>query len=194
MPTWWCVCGRTQSSAPKGRPKWSGTTTIQPLMNWYIFPFYLMTFQLDCWARLIKSVQVNKVMDKLSKSPIYKILVHPILIFWLKYAPFIPSWSTTVSLFCMGWCWKWSWRAKRLSWLQPTLNWRRSCWIERDGFPSGTVQYDLRCNDAAARGHNRAEEEYQSWRKGINCALIYDMEITSSEQEWVVEDWSYKSE
>lgn len=39
MPTWWCVCGRTRSSAPKGRPKWSATMAIQPLMNWYVFLF-----------------------------------------------------------------------------------------------------------------------------------------------------------
>lgn len=178
MPTWWCACGRTQSSATKGRPKWSATTTIQPLMNWYIFPFYLITFQLDCWASLVKNVLVNKVMGKPSKSPIYKTLVHPNLFFWLKYAPFVPSWSTAVCLSCMGWCWKWSWRAKRLSWLQPTLNWRRTCSIKTNGFPSGTVQSDLHCNNAATRGHNLTEEDYQSWRKRIHCALLYRYKYT----------------
>lgn len=44
------------------------------------FPFYLMTFHYY-WASLIKAVLVNKAMDKLSKSPIYKTLVHPKLFF-----------------------------------------------------------------------------------------------------------------
>ena len=45
---------------------------------------------------------------------------------------------------CTGWCWKWQWRARRRLWLRPTLNWRRSCLTRRRGFPSGTVQSDLR--------------------------------------------------
>lgn len=49
-----------------------------------------------------------------------------------------------MSHWCMGWCWKWQWRARRRLWLQPTLNWRRSCLTRRPGFPSGTVQSDLR--------------------------------------------------
>lgn len=60
----------------------------------------------------------------------------------LKYLPLIRSWSTVTSHYCMEWCWKWQWRASNLLWLQPTLNWRRSCWTRRPGFPLGTVQSD----------------------------------------------------
>lgn len=114
--------------------------------------------------------------------------VHPKLFFCLKYAPFIPSWSSAVSLYFMGWSWKWSWRAKKLSWLQPTLNWRRSCSIKRNGFHSATVQYDLHCATPVSRGRIRTAEERST------CAPFVYMEITSPEQEWLVEDWSYKSE
>lgn len=62
----------------------------------------------------------------------------------LRYLPLIHSWSTLTSHCCMGWCWKWQWRARRLLWLQPTLNWRMSCLTRRLGFLSGIVQSDLR--------------------------------------------------
>lgn len=42
--------------------------------------FHLMTFHYY-WASLIKTVLVDKAMAKLSKSPIYKTLVHPKLFF-----------------------------------------------------------------------------------------------------------------
>lgn len=55
----------------------NGNPTFNELV---CFPFHLMTFHCY-WASLIKTVLVNKAMDNLSKSPIYKTLVHPKLFF-----------------------------------------------------------------------------------------------------------------